>query len=464
MGQDEPVLGPLVSSTGHAGLRVEAPDLRLLCDPWVSRGGAFLGSWFPVPHNGRLWSVPGFLDAEWIAVSSSRAGHMDLEFLAGLGDGVQVVIPSYPSSVLHDQLSAAGVKNIVEVEGWQRLPLNDRGDWLTAVPEQSPMSHRAAFLVVADGVSVLHCNDTQLSVSQTRRAMIEVGGLLDLMVVDASETRFRAVKRLVRTVKPRLVLPCVLDPAGAQQGSEPGELPAETLALSPGDSVRLTPTSHEVIRNPHTEGLTDRASLDADMAEVSTAFPEPEAGLAERFAEYFTRLGQLSPYFLERIAMTVRFEVTGAAGGVWDVHFGSDDAAQYVFTVEARWLDAVIRGDIRWEDLLRSPYFRTLRSPDVDNAYLFALLEHADVDALQAIEDYDKRDPNAMVTVSSGDQTFEVTRYCPHSGEDLAEGAVIEEAPEGLVLRCLAHNFDFSLSTGLCLNARCEPIMVAAPA
>ncbi|WP_370364799.1 hypothetical protein [Catenulispora sp. GP43] len=41
-------------------------------------------------------------------------------------------------------------------------------------------------------------------------------------------------------------------------------------------------------------------------------------------------------------------------------------------------------------------------------------------------------------------------------------GAVIDEAPEGLVLRCLAHNFDFSLTTGLCLNARCEPIVVAA--
>jgi UDP-MurNAc hydroxylase len=189
-----------------------------------------------------------------------------------------------------------------------------------------------------------------------------------------------------------------------------------------------------------------------------------DSGLAERFAAHFARLREMSPYFVERIAMTVRFEVVGAGGGVWDVHLGSDEPAQYVFRVEARWLEAVLRGDIRWDDLLRSLHFQTLQRPAVHNPYLFALLEHADADALQAIEDYDKRDPDATTTLTFGDRTFEVTRYCPHSGEDLAEGAVIDEAPEGLVLRCLAHNFDFSLTTGLCLNARCEPIVVAAPA
>jgi UDP-MurNAc hydroxylase len=454
-----------MSSTGHTGLRVETPDLRLLCDPWVSAGGAYLGSWFPFPDNSHLRAVPELWETERVAVSSAHADHMDLAFLSGLDDGVQVVIPAYPSSALRDQLSAAGVKNIVEVEGWERLPLNDRGDWLTCVPEQSPMSHRAGFLVVADGVSVLHCNDAQLSLSQTRRAMIEVGGPLDVLALDASEPRFRAVKRLVRTVKPRLVMPYGGPTDLVNPPPEPGELPAETLRLLPGDSVRIAATGHEVFRDPHWEGIVYSESRVQESADLWAAYPDPAAGsgLAERFAEHFARLRAMSPYFLERIAMTVRFEVVGADGGVWDVHFGSDEPAQYAFRVEARWLDAVLRGDIRWEDLLLSQRFQTLQSPDVDNAYLFALLKHADADALQAIEDYDKRDPNATVTLRSGDRTFEVTRYCPHSGEDLAEGAVIDEAPEGLVLRCLAHNFDFSLTTGLCLNARCEPITVAAP-
>lgn len=463
------MLGPLMSSTGHTGLRVETRDLRLLCDPWVTPGGAFLGSLFPFPDNSHLREVPELLTAEWVAVSSAHADHMDSAFLSGLGDDARVVIPAYPSSVLRDQLSAAGVKNIVEVEGWQRVPLNAHGDWLTVIPEQSPMAHRAAFLVVADGVSVLHCNDAQLSLSQTRRAMIEVGGPLDLLALDASEPWYRAAKRLVRTVKPRLVLPYGRPAAG--------DLPVETLMLFPGDGVRIAPKTHEVIRDPH--WLENHApSHEQEIADLYAAYPDPVAssGLAERFAEHFMQLGRMSPYFLERIAMTVRFDVAGADGGVWDVQLGpdcmavdldpqdrSDEAAQYTFSTEARWLNAVLSGAIRWEDLLLSARFSTRKSPGVDDSYLLALLRHADTDALHAIEDYDKRDPDATVTLSSGDQTFEVTRYCPHSGEDLAEGAVIEEAPEGLVLRCLAHNFDFSLTTGLCLNARCEPIVVAAP-
>jgi UDP-MurNAc hydroxylase len=184
----------------------------------------------------------------------------------------------------------------------------------------------------------------------------------------------------------------------------------------------------------------------------------------------------MSRYFLEQIALTVRFEVTGADGGTWDVRLGPDrvavdlsprnlstEATQYKVDVEARWLHAVLSGEIGWEDLLLSLRSRSWRAPGVSDDYLLGLLKHADADALQAVEDYEKRDPDTMVTLSSGDRTFEVTRYCPHSGEDLTEGAVIEEAPEGLVLRCLAHNYDFSLTTGVCLNARCEPLKVAAP-
>ncbi|WP_323746391.1 MBL fold metallo-hydrolase [Catenulispora pinisilvae] len=484
MGQDEPVLGPLIGSTGHAGLRLQTQNLRVLCDPWVSPGGAYLGAWFPFPDNSHLRAVPGLWDAEWVAVSSAHLDHMDLAFLSALSDGVRVVIPEYPSSAFRDRLCAAGVKEIVEVAAWERLPLNDRGDWLTAIPEQSPADHRAAFLIVAEGVSVLHCNDAQLSLSQTRRAMVEVGGPLDLIALDASEPRFRAVKRLVRSVKPRLVMPYAgpagfLDPTLAQHNQhicEPGELPAETLRMFPGDSVRIAPTTHDVIRDPHWKGFAYSKHLDAyassraqEIAEVWAAHPDPGAGsgLAERFKEHFVRLGRLSPYFLERITMKVRFDVSGADGGVWDVDLGtphSQQVPQYTFGVEARWLEAVLSGEIRWEDLFLSRRLLIEHAPDADGTYLFGLLKHADAEALRAIEDYDKRDPNATVTLSSGERAFEVTRYCPHSGEDLAEGAVIDEAPEGLVLRCLAHNFDFSLTTGLCLNARCEPISVAAPA
>ncbi|NUP50943.1 MAG: MBL fold metallo-hydrolase [Catenulispora sp.] len=531
--------GPLVTSLGHAGLRVEASGLKLLCDPWLSPGGAFLGSWFQFPDNSHLRTVPGLLDADWVAVSHEHLDHMDLAFLAALPAGVRVVIPKYPAPTCRNRLTAAGVRHVIELEAWRRLPLNTRGDWLTVIPEQSPMCHDAAFLIVADGVSIMHTNDARISLAQTRRAMAEAGGPLDLMAVqmsgaswhpicydyppeivakicaDKRGNKFKAVTRLVRSAKPRLVLPyagppCFLDPTLAHHNAqipEPGIFPdqaqatawlrdripgQETLLMLPGDSVQLASTSHGVTRDAHWEGFAYddsvavanhleayAASRAQEIADVWAAHPDPAAGsgLAERFAEHFTRLGGMNSYFLDRIAMTVRFDVSGADGGMWDVQLGpertvvnldpkdrSNEAVQYKLTMEARWLEAVLSGEARWEDLFLSLRFQSWRCPDVYNDYLVGLLKHADVDALQAVQDYEtKRDPNEMVTLQSGDRTFEVTRYCPHAGEDLAEGAVIENTAEGPVLRCLAHNFGFSLTTGECLNARCDAIKVATP-
>ena len=221
---------PMVTSLGHAGLRVETADLRLLFDPWLS-GPAFLGSWFPLPDN-RFLLDSAALDCDWVAISHEHQDHLDLRLLASLPDRVRVAIPKYPSAHLRNLLLAAGVKHVIEVEAWQRLTLNARGDWLTVIPEVSPMCHDSGILVVANGYSVLHMNDARLSVAQLRRAAAEAGtDGLDLLGVQMSGaswhpicyeypadvvarvsaekrlSKFRSVTRLVRTTSPRVVLP-----------------------------------------------------------------------------------------------------------------------------------------------------------------------------------------------------------------------------------------------------------------
>jgi UDP-MurNAc hydroxylase len=226
---------------------------------------------------------------------------------------------------------------------------------------------------------------------------------------------------------------------------------------------------------PTLEGWLDgyAAERAPDLAGVYREFPDPpdDGGLGERFGEHFARLGELSGYFLERISMTVRFEVQGPGGGRWDVALGPDKArvdltgrarvgdVQYRFEVGSRWLAAVIDGRIGWEDLLLSLRFSAWRSPDVYNDYLVGLLKHADAQALQAVERYetnrDSTDNPETIIVSTPDgAAYRVGRWCPHAGEDLEVGGVVE----GGVLRCLGHNFDFDLETGTCRNARSQPL------
>jgi L-ascorbate metabolism protein UlaG (beta-lactamase superfamily)/nitrite reductase/ring-hydroxylating ferredoxin subunit len=517
---------PRVTALGHAGLRVDAPGIRLLADPWLSPGGAFLGAWFPFPDNSHLLT-PEVLDVELVVVSHEHLDHLDLDLLAELPAHVPIVVPRYPSTIIERRLRAIGRTRVVVLDAWQRYPLgDDADDWLTVIPEQCPMSHDSAVLIKVAGRSVLHTNDARISLAQMRRAMAEVGGPFDLMGVQMSGAswhplryeydeaerdrvslikrigKFKAVTRLVRAVQPRLVMPyagppCFLDDDlfELNSGLRPGGIfpdQSEALAwlderipqqrgvcLLPGDQVELGTLS--VRRDPVWDGF----SLDAGPVErrrylteyatrrrsaidaVWAANPPPEQGLAERFKAHFESLGTLSEYFLARIGMTVRFEVSGPAGGVWDAHIGPDRVrvdlaggaghADYRLILAGRWLDGVVSGRTRWEEFLLSLRFTARRDPDRYNDYLVGLLKHADRAALRAVERFEvARDPEETIEIMVGGRQLQVSRFCPHAGEDLAETGVVVNG----VLRCLGHNFEFDLTTGSCLNARCDPLLV----
>jgi L-ascorbate metabolism protein UlaG (beta-lactamase superfamily)/nitrite reductase/ring-hydroxylating ferredoxin subunit len=519
----------VVTGLGHAGLRIDAPGIRLLADPWVSPTGAFLGSWFPFPDNAHL-AGPLLEDVDVVVVSHEHLDHMDLAYLQGLPLEVPVVVPRYPSTVMQRRLGQAGRTRVVVLDPWQRYPIGRGDDWLTVIPEQCPMSHDAAVLVSVAGRAVLHANDARISLGQVRRAMDEVGGDIDLMGVQMSGAswhpvcydyedddreriseskrvgKFKAVTRLVRSVQPRLVMPyagppCFLDEDLFEHNSglhgsgifpDQGEalrwlqerLPHQPATyLLPGDSVALADPP-VVLRDRHWAGFSleapaparrsyleryaERRRLAIDQVWAENPEPSGDSGLAEQFKSHFESLGTLSSYFLARINMTLRFDVSGPAGGTWDVHIGPEEVhvnlegggceATYLLQMDARWLEGVVSGRTRWEELLLSLRFSARREPDHYNDYLVGLLKHADLAALRAVEEFETtRDPLDRFELEDDGRRVLVSRYCPHAGEDLTETAVVSNG----VLRCLGHNFEFDLTTGECLNARCEPLVVS---
>lgn len=504
---------------GHAGMAIEARRFRILIDAWLSPSGAFLGSWHQFPRNDHL-NAEELLKTDWIAVSHEHLDHMDPWVLDRLPAEARVLIPRYPAPAFRDRITAlAKGRSVIELEPWQPFPLDPDGSWITAIPEVSPMCHDSALLVVADGRSVLHCNDARLTAAQARRAKHMAGGRLDLMAVQAALatwhpicyeyppeeiarislekriSKLRAVHRLVRATGPDLAVPfagppCFLDPdlmrfntalrrdglfcdaeAAAEWLAE--HLPAQRwAAFRPGDRLDLTtgerladPVSAEFSYTGGIDQYLDRYAADraGPIAAELAALPAPGPEFTGLMTEHFARLGSLSEYFLAKVDMTVRFVVTGA--GSWDVAIrpggigvtpADDDARPgYRIVVDGRWLAAVLTGRIAWEDLLLSLRLSLSRDPDVYNDHFVGLLKHANAPALAAVEMYETgRDKSERITVRSGGGTYEIPRYCPHAGEDLSVGAVVEDGR----LHCLGHNFVFDLATGRCLNARCLPL------
>ena len=174
-------------------------------------------------------------------------------------------------------------------------------------------------------------------------------------------------------------------------------LPGQAWAcFRPGDRIDLAtgavtpdPVSARFSYTDGIDGYLDRYAADraGAFARVHAAAGAPGPDLGDRFRRHFTRLGTLSPYFLTRIGMTVRFEVTGPHGGSWDVRMDADGlrvdldggatAPEYTFTLAGHWLGAVLNGQIAWEDLLLSLRLTARREPDRYNDYLIGLLKHA---------------------------------------------------------------------------------------
>jgi UDP-MurNAc hydroxylase len=330
-------------------------------------------------------------------------------------------------------------------------------------------------------------------------------GVVEQVCAEKRTGKFQAVTRLVRQVRPRIVLPyagppCFLDPELAEHNRQipaPGIFPDQEQAgawlrdrlrdvipitMLPGDVLEVADAGPVgVLRDPHWQGFSYADAADylddyrrrraIDLDDVYRRHPLPaDVQLEEAFVRHFARLGELSPYFLRRIDMRVRFEVSGPGGGHWDALLRPDgvtveaaDAtpASYRLRLPGRWLLPVLTGQIGWEDLLLSLRFRASRDPDVYNDYLVGLLKHADAAALRAVEEHEAdRASDETIEIADGAHTWRVGRFCPHAGEDLAIGGIVSDGR----LRCLSHNFEFDLNTGRCLNARCDPLRISVMA
>ncbi|MFB4313207.1 MBL fold metallo-hydrolase [Actinomadura sp. 21ATH] len=154
---------PAITFVGHAGVAVRAGAFRLLADPRLATSGAFLGAWHQYPRNDHL--DPGALaDAGWVALSHEHLDHFDPWFIERLSARTRILIPRYPGPAFRERTArAAGSRQVIEIAAWEKFALDNRGSWPTVIPELSPMCHDAAFLIVADGRSVLHCNDARLT-------------------------------------------------------------------------------------------------------------------------------------------------------------------------------------------------------------------------------------------------------------------------------------------------------------
>lgn len=505
------------TSLGHAGLKVETKRATVLVDPWLSPEGAFLGSWFQYPDNQHLITESLF-EPTAIAFSHEHLDHFDAWFLAQVPTHVRVFIPRYVSPVLREKITATGPREIIEVPPWEPVEIAEETS-IFFVPEESPMNHDSAVVIIGDGRTLLDLNDARLSLSQLRSIRTKVGGAIDVLVLQGAGAswypmcydypqerrrelshqkrmaKFSYVAKAIKAVEPVTAIPfagppCFLDPELAQFNAEMegGIFPDQQQVIDwlaeqgfdkiplllPGDRWDITtctkdsdPTWNDFSFADRYSYLESYAKRRADhIAAVKARYPQPTNSLWEPFYSYFGRVLAMSPYFNQRIGIRVGFDLIGPGGGKWAVDFRPglqgvfDEAGEcgYWYRFDSRWLPPILDGSVPWEDFFLSLRFQASRNPDIYNDHLLGLLKFSWQEALKAVEDYEtsiNSNLNERIAIHAEGQNYLVQRYCPHAGQDLLE--VGEVITRG-VIRCLGHHYDFELETGQCLNGNCASL------
>jgi nitrite reductase/ring-hydroxylating ferredoxin subunit len=486
-----------ITFLGHAGLDLRLGATRVVCDPWLSTRGAYLGSWHPFPDNSHL-AAKDLHHAPTLFISSPRPDHFDVETVRGFPQTTRVIIPAFPSRVLADQIGQLGFGEVVELPDWQPLDLGG-GARLTLVTGSPKHILASALVLEMDGEVVVNQNDcvldaaalARLAASKPSVHFVQFSGASyfptaydfspDQMKTHVAEQVAEISRRFFGAavgVGARYLIPsggpcCFVDDSilfdadeiqAKTMLEEPGLVerlrilyPGDVAAAEGGDwqfvgrrpyqdKQRYLDEHRRVLRPRREDQLADLRAL-ATPVDVK----ELRAYLRDffQFEDMTWDLG---------ILVQVRLP---DGPSVW-VDFRKkpfryvtecDEPANFVLTLDSAWMSLVLQGKLTWHELLMGHQMTIHREPD---RTCDRLMQHLDYRHDAVLFDLVRGLNPALITIQDEQMEYVCQRFCPHRGRDL-EYAILERG----VLTCTAHGWRFDLRKGgKCLWGGDAPLLV----
>jgi UDP-MurNAc hydroxylase len=475
---------------GHNCFLIETDHEALLIDPWLNDTGAFFGSWHQWPPNGHLRGAVQKRSAEKdlsIFITHEHQDHFDKETLRALSSHPQctVYIPAYKDKFLLEALRGMNLHAVEVAEGETvgtkiqfRIFIDDGG-----------INHDSAIFVSAPGFTFFNQNDCKLfdRLPLLARAL----GPVDYYSVQFSganwhpacfelpddQRRLVAKKKVVsklrnvlggaRVLAPRFFVPAAgpaffpfLDPAlNAGDGTifiHQDELDrylrqngvANVLYPRPGERIEAG-ANRAPITGPSPDQLRAYRANHRDMwEEIDDTFSK------ERFAQTLQRrLDLIGDIALPPDTPAVAFN-WGDAEDDWllvDL-VGKSLVASSLAQPPCLILKAGTRyfslmcGSERWQDIALTMQATVQRVPDVYNTianiFLFADESNLAESLVQSLNLSKER-----IVIQHKGQQYEINRYCPHQGGDLAYALIDDD----LNVVCPRHSWRFDLACeGIC--------------
>lgn len=461
--------------------------------------------------------------ARFLYLSHEHKDHYDPAFLATLPRALTVVLAAFRRPVLAEQLRALGFTRVVLLEDGDVLPIP--GGHLRLYLTDSVLNRDSALLVHAEGERFLNLNDCKVHDRLAR--IVAEDGPIDVFTAQYSGAvwhpicyeygpeqladisrrkmmgKFEAVARAITAVQPRVYLTsagpaCFLDPKlfhlnFQEQSIFPRAarfleylerrlrgLHTRCLEPMPGDvldvtTAELAPEGEERVDEEHLHGYLSAYAAAQEELYVARAqrarSVEPREVLQRLQRALERKLEQLGvperpgvPLYVDLAELPHHYLRVDFALQLVERMPWITDIQRYALTVAAADILPVLDGEMNWEDFLLSFRIRLSRIPEAYDAVLhgFLALQPEDLRTFASVVGAPAAREERVV-VSAGGKRYEIQRFCPHQGADLADAWV----EEGHLLICPRHRWCFDLEQG----GRCElngsslhAVEVAAPA
>lgn len=484
---------------GHNCFLIETENEALLIDPWLNDDGAFYGSWHQWPPNGHLREtvrqrcVGKTLK---IFITHEHQDHFDKTTLCLFEDhpDCTVFIPAYRDKFLLDTL---GRMNLRTTELAEATVVGNSIQFQIFI-DDSGINHDSAIFVRTDGFTFFNQNDCKIfdrlpmlkqKLGDLDYYSVQFSGanwypacfdLPDMqrraLAKQRSLNKLRNVLAGIRTLAPRFYVPAAgpaffpfLDPAlNAGTGTifiHQDELDKylgtkgirNILYPRPGDRIDAR-TNRTPIKGPAPDDIQHyRASHTDVWAEVADTFSR------QRFAQVLQRrLDVISGMVVPPETPSLVFIWGPGEGDCLMVDLVGKrllDSRQaqppcLVITANTKYF-SLMCGDERWQDIVLSLQAQVQRMPDVYNtiANIFLFADEAN---LAASLEHSLNLPTEFTVIEHMGQKYEIKRYCPHQGGDLAYATIDEQ----MNLVCPRHSWKFDLtcegmckSSGMSINA-----------
>lgn len=484
-----------VTFYGHNCFVLKGKNVVVVTDPWLTKKGAFFGSWFQWPLNhhliDQLKDDLNTVKQTILYISHEHQDHFDIETLRDIKANIDIcIIPNYEDKFLYQELLEIGY-TVIELNDQKKYFVSET-DYVELMIVDTGVNHDSVALIHIDNQNFVNQNDCKIFDRLIYFQDIEIdyyavqfsGATWHPICYELEENekqhisrkkvmaKLSAVRNAIKLLKPQYYLPSagpaifpfLDDSLSLGSGNifihQPElhqmlkSLETELIYLQPGEQLKNSKFTKPIEPPSKSDLDTMRKDLDCIFENIKDEF-NPEQ-LIEAVSRRLDKIKDVKfgdcPIILfdwggEYLEIDL---IKGTTKVVTSQAYIMPDSYLRISASKA-YFGLLSNPEYRWQDIVLSLRVSIERKPDIVNTFANIFL-FSDISNIRSgfTTTLDIKEEHILIINPIDGKNYEIDRYCPHNGADLKDARIDSQGH----LICPRHAWLFNLQNkGECTTA-----------